>query len=167
MIPARDFLELIIEPTLKHLSTYDERLASPEAHDLMLGTALAESGLRAIKQLGGGPALGPYQMEPSTHDDIWKNYLTSARRLTLSRLVREFACSHISRTPDSSQLPGNWFYATAMARLVYWRKDPDPIPKDILGQARVWKKFFNTEDGKGTVKKYLEAWKRDGVRYSH
>ena len=46
-------LALVIRPTLKYLE-WDGRAAE----QLVLGTAITESRLRYIKQLGGGPALG-------------------------------------------------------------------------------------------------------------
>ena len=64
----KHFSELIIVPTLNHLGMYSERAA-----DLLLGTALVESKLTALKQTRG-PALGVYQIEPLTHADI-RNYL--------------------------------------------------------------------------------------------
>ena len=57
----------IIEPVLSRLHA-----ASPAARALLLGTAAQESAMgRYIRQLRGGPALGIFQMEPATHDDIW------------------------------------------------------------------------------------------------
>src|SRR5260221_162978 len=56
--------------------------------ELLLGTALQESGLTYRVQLGGGPARGLFQMEPNTHDDIWDNFLKY--RVPLATAVRAF-----------------------------------------------------------------------------
>jgi hypothetical protein len=49
---------------------------------LLLGTALTESGdMHYLHQLGNGPALGVYQMEPTTHEDIYDNYLKYKKEL--------------------------------------------------------------------------------------
>lgn len=47
-------------------------------------------------------------------------------------------------------------YATAMARLVYYRR-PEPLPEahDLDGLARYWKAHFNTDLGAGTVEGFL------------
>lgn len=67
------FRELVVEPTLFYANEvipYTE-----EAVDLLMMTAAHESnGCSYIKQING-PALGVYQMEPSTEADIWDNYL--------------------------------------------------------------------------------------------
>jgi hypothetical protein len=65
------FLTTIIEPVLHHLTEipYDRAAAQ-----LLLGTALKESLQLKYRRQIQGPALGYYQMEPATHDDIWNNY---------------------------------------------------------------------------------------------
>ena len=60
----------IVKPALEAIGYY-----SPAAEALIMGTAAQESHLKYVKQLGDGPALGLFQMEPATHDDIWANYL--------------------------------------------------------------------------------------------
>ena len=54
----------VIQPTLAHLDGDDApRFQGLAAENLLLGTALVESGLHYLHQLGGGPALGIYQIE--------------------------------------------------------------------------------------------------------
>ena len=65
-----EFLEQVIRPALQAID-----LDSLAAEQLLLATALQESDLRNTVQMGGGPALGYFQMEPATHDDIWANFL--------------------------------------------------------------------------------------------
>jgi hypothetical protein len=64
------FLNDVIRPALQAIE-----LDSEAAEQLLLGTAQQESDLRATVQDGGGLALGDFQMEPNTHNDIWANYL--------------------------------------------------------------------------------------------
>lgn len=45
------------------------------------------------------------------------------------------------------------------ARLHYLRV-PERIPSSIPEQAHYWKKFYNTEAGKGTVEQYIKNWHR-------
>lgn len=141
----------VIYPLLEELDP-SWSIASME---LLLGTAIAESGLRALKQRGG-PALGLWQMEPATHDDIVHNYLDYRGELRNKVL---FATASIGFNSD--YLVFNLRYACAFARIHYMRV-PEPLPRenDIEGQARYWKKYYNTEAGKGTVKHYLKEWER-------
>ena len=138
---STDFLKGVIKPTLAWL-----HLESPAAEALLLGTALAESGLQYLFQLGGGPALGVYQMEPATHDDIWKNY--AAFRPALAQRVVELLAPWMHE--DIDQLVGNLPYATAMARLHYLRVS-EALPETPQGMARYWKRHYNTASGAGTV----------------
>ena len=69
MINLNQFRDEIVAPTLKEIGLY-----SKAAERLVIGTGLTESRLEYVKQIGG-PALGLYQCEPSTHKDIWDNYL--------------------------------------------------------------------------------------------
>jgi len=159
--------EHIVIPVLKQMSIpYSE-----EAVELLLMTCAHESnGGEYIKQIEG-PALGIYQMEPSTHDDIWNNYLTSKPRLSAD------AWEQMGRTLYSPKalLIGNLNYATAMARIHYWRVS-EALPKkaDFLPQhgmdflralAQYCKDHYNTHLGKATPEKYLSdylRWRNEG-----
>lgn len=149
MLDIDQFRTLIVVPTLVKME-----LHSRAAENLLMGTAMQESTLRYIKQIGGGPALGIYQMEPATHDDIWKNYL--AHRPALAAGVNLFKAAGVS---DLEQLVGNLSYATAMCRVHYYRQ-PDPLPQydDVAGMAAYWKKHYNTPQGKGTEAEFIERY---------
>lgn len=41
-------------------------------------------------------------------------------------------------------------------RLSY-KRIPDPIPSDLVGRAKYWKEFYNTQAGGGTVDHYLHS----------
>lgn len=70
MLAPEEFLSGAIRPALARL-----RLGGAAAERLLLGTALTESGLVHLRQSGGGPARGLYQIEPATHRDLWRHYL--------------------------------------------------------------------------------------------
>lgn len=153
MLDRTQFRELVIRPTLEALD-----LGGDAAEELLLGTALQESRLTYLKQLGGGPALGVYQMEPLTHEDIWGNYLKY--RDALQDGV--FGVSGMPKIiPEPEALIGNLTYATAMARVHYLRV-PEILPMvgDLQGQARYWKQHYNTPLGAGTAEEYIENWER-------
>jgi hypothetical protein len=54
----------------------------------------------------------------------------------------------------------------AIACRLHFKPFPEPIPKDIVGRARYWKRYYNTEAGKGTVHHYLEMNGYD-MQYYH
>lgn len=138
----------VIRPTLQHLSLW-----SPAAEQLVLGTALTESRGEFIKQLGSGPALGLWQMEPATHDDIWQNYLRYNPELAgaVSELTTAAAI-----TKGALEMAGNLYYGGAMCRVHYRRvRHALPTAGDALQLARYWKDFYNTLQGAGTVAKAL------------
>src|SRR5882757_814136 len=65
------FARTSIRPSLITINLW-----SAAAEQLLLGTAIHESeGFRFRKQRNG-PALGVFQMEPFTHNDIWNTYLS-------------------------------------------------------------------------------------------
>lgn len=150
MLNVVHFRDLIIRPTLKHLG-----LESEAAVELLLGTAIQESSLTYLTQLGSGPAKGLFQMEPATHDDIWSNYL--AYREELGVKVAKTCNRH--RLGQADEMVGNLWYATAMARVHYLRvPHPLPAPGDVDAMAAYWKSFYNTHEGAGTEEEYIENW---------
>ena len=152
MIDISQFRELIIKPALTVIDAYSEA-----ADELVLGTALQESRLQYIKQLGGGPALGVFQMEPNTHDDIWENYL--AYQDELAEKVLTLAAPNGGGHPSANELIGNMWYAAAMCR-IHYRRVPDALPNagDVPGMAAYWKEHYNTYLGAGTEEEYEENW---------
>lgn len=146
--------EYIIRPTLDYLASVNTRLDSLSARRLLLGTAMWESRLLYLRQLSDGPALGLWQMEPATHDDIWSQYLFY--RPDIARAI-EAMTGRWPRGP--AQLVGNLPYACAMARMQYWRS-PKAMPKadDAEGLARYHETIYNTLYGAiGKTKDKLEA----------
>lgn len=105
---------------------------------------MAESRLRFLHQIGGGPALGVGQMEPHTHDDIWKNFLPSKPKARAALLAMGGG--------DALELVGNLMYAAAMVRIHYARvRAPLPAAFDAISMARYWKQHYNTPAGAGSA----------------
>jgi len=152
IVDPRDFLDCVIRPVLARLA-----LGGAAAETLLLGTALHESGgLRRLRQAGGGPALGLYQIEPATHADILENFL--AFRPDLAARVAGLAAQWPGRV---EQLATNPAYATAIAR-IHYRRRPEPLPEagDIAALGRYWKRHYNTGRGRGTAEAFIESWRR-------
>lgn len=153
MFTPKELKGEIIDPVLFLLSPVCGSQA--QAAELLLGTSAVESGLGKYRtQIGGGPALGIWQMEPATERDIWKNYL--AYNIKFRKLIRQL---QQDRTPQ--EMVWNDFYACAMAR-AHYRRAKEPLPQcgDLEGQARYWKQYYNTPLGAGTPEKYIVAWKK-------
>lgn len=139
------YRDSIVTPVLNALG-----MGGRNAEDLVIGTALVETGFRYIKQIRG-PALGFYQCEPATYRDICR-YIES--RPGLHEKVMWMVVGN--RLPDPEQLIWNLKFATAICRIHYWRK-PGAIPSTIEGQGQYWKTHYNTHLGAGTVEKYVRA----------
>ncbi len=119
-----------------------------------------------IRQLGG-PALGIFQTEDATHDDIndendiFDNYLIY--RAKLDKLVDDLRIP--AKLPfhdqDVPNLTGNLFYATAIARIVYFRVPESlPLSDDTEGLGHYWKRHYNTHLGKGTVAEFVHNYNK-------
>jgi hypothetical protein len=142
----------IVRPTLEAIGLWSET-----AENLVLGTAVTESGLRYVKQLGKGPALGICQMEPFTHNDIWRTTLLGKQLgARVGNLVRPFG----GGTPSPTEMIGNLNYAVAMCRAHYWRIRA-PLPEnEPEALAKYWKRYYNTELGKGRWETAAEHFAR-------
>jgi hypothetical protein len=157
MISACDLRNRVIIPVLDHLELDATSAQSLSAQNLLLGTAAAESELGLyLCQLGGGPALGPWQMEPATHDDVFNHWLV--HRPLLRAKLTDFM---ISCTPAYLQLAGNLYYGAALCRLQY-RRHAMPLPSadDLRGLARMWKVVWNTSRGRGRESDFIEKYER-------
>ena len=151
------FRKLIIQPVLNELTLY-----SQEAEDLLVGTCAQESrGGTYLFQEGTNPdlyaslqknilAVGPYQMEPLTHDDIWK-HLNLSNHYLVDTIIN---FCNVPNNPTADIMLYNLYYATAMARLDYHRTS-EPIPKTLELQAEYYKKYYNTSGGKATIDEYI------------
>lgn len=144
----------VVRPALDALD-----MGGASAEQLLMGTAAQESNFRYLSQLAypdtgkRGPALGLWQMEPATHNDIWANYLRF--RHLIAKVVSQMGGG------DSDELAWNLQYAAAMARLQY-RRAPAPLPEagDSEGMARYWKRWYNTLEGAGNPEEFLANWHR-------
>lgn len=141
------FRENIVRFSLEQINEWCEA-----SERLVIATALAESELKAVRQRGGGPALGFWQMEPATHDDIFANYLGATKR----QLLLDGLCALSDRPGDARELEVNPFYGAALCRIHYLRvRAPLPHKNDFEAMARYWKQHYNTHLGAGTVRGFL------------
>lgn len=142
------FARFVVGPTLKHMG-----LDSLAARRLVVGTMLAESLGQFLDQVTRpgdvtiGPAFGLYQIEAATFRDLRNNYLHYQPTLTARLQALE------AEAPEPLlQLVTNLAYATAICRLIYYRR-PEALPAadDLDAIATYWKRFYNTVLGTGTI----------------
>lgn len=150
MIDPRHLRVHVIEPALETIGLW-----SKAAEELVLGTFCHESKCGySLVQIGGGPALGPGQMEPRTFWDIDDNYLKfqPALKERVLRTCKDFV-------PE--EMIWNLRFAAAMCR-VHYRRVRAPLPPvgNIRAQADYWKEHYNTRLGAGTVQEYLDNWRK-------
>ena len=149
---AQQLLDYIIKPTLEYMG---HGYNSKDAQMLLLATAAIESDCgHYIKQING-PALGIWQMEPDTHDDIWEN----CDALKKQDFAYTVACFNSCRNGLAELMITEPVYACAMARLKYsMDKAPLPNHKEIFEIYRCYKKIYNTHLGASTFQKFQFAW---------
>lgn len=144
-ISPSDLRNHIIIPAMELLG-----LGGAGVEELLLATAQQESGCGSRLVQLSGPALGIWQMEPGTHDDIWASFLYF--RAPLREKVEALLLPGLSK---GQQLVGNLYYACAMARVQYFRSPrPIPSPGDLQAQAELYKIVYNGP-GRATEAEYI------------
>lgn len=162
---AQQLLDYIIKPTHEYMGG---NYASKESSFLSLCTAAIESNCgEYIKQING-PALGPWQMEPDTHDDVWQN----CDNLSNNPLPLAYRVKQLQLSPDNNPLNDlvvSPMYSCAMARLKY-SMDPHPLPKlsgnkdlDCINFFEYYKRVYNTELGASTYQKWVNALEANNI----
>ena len=145
-----DEIKEIVEYALYRIDSY-----SDDALAMVVRTGMAESGYRALKGYGeGNPAIGFWQIEPATMNDMITNYIhyRSHYKKNLISLGMNF------ENDTTLSVMSNMAVQAALCRLHY-RRDKDPIPSwdDVEAQASYWKRVYNTVKGRGTVKHFIKA----------
>lgn len=156
MIHPDHLRKYVIIPALDPLPKPMRTTASVE---LLLGTALKESGLVYLKQGlhlpsdGRARALGLWQMEPFTHTDLYDRVLMTDA--SLMRIIAPYG-----RRPATDMI-WDLKYAAQMARLKYWTID-EPLPwvGDVAGMARYWSRWYNTKNDPQEMKQWADLYTR-------
>lgn len=163
MLDPEQIRKYVVRPALDALTLW-----SDGAEDLVMGTAAVESGFQYIRQLGNGPAMGLWQMEGATHDDIWRNYLKGrdGLRSALQNLssVRWWTHKDPLVPVDAKALMTDLAYAAGMCR-IHYRRFPEPIPRrgEWDAMAKLYKYRYNTPLGKGSEEGFLAAVAKCGL----
>lgn len=149
---AGQLREFIVRPALELVGLHSEA-----AENLVMGTAAQESHLQYLRQLGTGPALGIFQVEPFTYDDYWKNFVNDRDDLRASILT----AIRTTGEPQADRVVWDLRYAAIMCR-IHYRRIPKPLPdaSDVWGMARYWKRYYNTAAGRGTEQEFVDNYRR-------
>lgn len=154
---ALQFREWIVRPTCKELGLWSwaaEALLLITWAQESLGGQLVKQGYKTLYD-GRGVALGVYQMEPATHDDIWINFLR------YHPVWRSKIANPLAFHPPATRLIGDLVYATQMARLHYYRVKEALPPADNLDLLAVyWDEHYNKNPDKGFPSEALANYKR-------
>ena len=139
-----------------------DKFASEDAITLIHETGLVESGYKYLRQLGDGPAKSFWQIEPLSAVDNLQHYLKHRKSLMLRcAMVSMIDLKHWQNNDErlwANILEKNIAAGIVHCRIKYWRV-PKPMPNTLEGRAKYWKKYYNTDQGKGTEEKYIDIVK--------
>jgi hypothetical protein len=152
-IDKKQLIEYVIKPVLVKFGLYSEN-----ALDLLLATCAQESNLGTYLVQQNGPALGIYQMEPATYNDIVNNVIN-----THPYFIRtmEEVFGKLLYTSKCNDLIWNLSYATIFCRLQYWRyQEPIPNKGDVGAMHKYWKTYYNRNPETGSIVQFVDNYKK-------
>ena len=147
----------VIKNTLEQMGS---KYASHDAMMMVYRTGLVESKYKYLMQKGGkNIARGFWQCEPWVAVSLCNDYLQYRKEL----LKKIAEICHLDwsyfTNPDEEKwkdiLTTNIKAQIVVCRLHYWRV-PKPMAKSLDDQAVMWKAFYNTHKGAGTVEHFKE-----------
>lgn len=145
---VRQLLERVVRPALRAMPSLP---MGAHVEQILLMIAAHESdGFHFLYQRPDGPAIGLWQMEPFTFEDLRDRVAPKVPG------VHAFCGGMV---PTKWELAGNLFLACAYARLKLYAS-PGALPgrDEKWAQARYAKQFYNSPKGKATVEKYVRAY---------
>lgn len=154
------FKAQVIRPSLLALSnaTSISFLWSPAAETLLLGTALQESALTYLVQLGdasGRGGHGLYQDEPGDLADLLRNFIATRAPL------RDAVNGYRSGGDDVKRLETDLTWASWICRLHYYRSPTAmPAANDLAAMCEFYKADYNTPLGAAEPQQILASFTR-------
>ncbi len=122
---------------------------SEDAVELLMMIAAHESKLGTYLKQVNGPALGIFQMEPATHDDVWENGDSCVCNASSIGYDLE----------DSNMLEYDLRYQILMARQkLFMITEPLPSRYNTWAMADYCKKYWNTVYGSAAAFDYFNAY---------
>ena len=127
---------------------------SPQARDILLSTAIAESGLNPRFQDSEGDAIGLFQIEYGTFRDILNRVLKKNNPALYESILKYFGGGAKISFED---LQNDDVLAAVFARIKYAQSGvPIPSAGDYAAQGAYYKKYYNTYSGMGTVSNFVK-----------
>lgn len=149
-------VNLVIIPTLKEIP---KGIGAKAVQAITMIIAHESKGGNYLKQIGGGPALGIIQMEPTTHNSIWDNGDSIWDNALLLGIVS--AEDHDQfLMPPAERLIYDLRYNVFMARQ-YLFMDENPLPSTPYQMSAYLKDYWNSAGGAADSNSYLrdyELW---------
>lgn len=129
---------------------------SQAIENLIVATAMVESNLEMVTQVGGGPARGLFQIEGRSFLDVIRYIKRDPEKV---KIICN-ACGFSALPEDVNTVIWNLRFATLVTRMFYYRI-PEALPKsfDYEGMANYHKKYYNTSCGGTDVSKSIEIFK--------
>ena len=159
-LDVKQFREYIVRPALQAIGLWSEA-----AEELVTGTAMVESTLNYVKQLGGGPAVGVCEEEPATYLDNKDRIKNKYPRI----YAKVLTVLNMQELPiDASFLMGNLTASVIFCRLKYYLH-PDPLPTahDYVALAAYHKKIYNTSLGHTDISRSTNIFKSVVMGYPY
>jgi hypothetical protein len=147
----RDFIRDVLE------EYFTPKASGEDAVELLMLTAAQESLCgEYIRQEGGGPALGIYQMEPITYLSLWNDFIAYREDL---KDILSYGFPGIDHNNYRLHMMGNLVYQTVIARIKYlWAPEALPDPSNPRSIGKYYKKYWNTYKGKATVEEAVRNY---------
>jgi hypothetical protein len=131
--------------TFASLANLSGRIDAEWAINQIVGTTKESAGCEYLVQLDSGPAVGFYQMEPATHDDIWANYLKYNQHLVTA--LYSVVGRSTMNVGSADEMIGDLTYATLMCRIDYYRSKLAAPANTAQALAEYHKIVYNTASG--------------------
>lgn len=146
----------IVRPALQLCGLWSEA-----AENLLVGTALAESNLSVVTQMGNGPGLSFFQIESETYNDVLRYLNRSDNKNLKDRIL---AACFMEVFPEAKCVTWNIRLAVLIARVIYWRR-PEPLPdkNDYNQLCKYYLKHYNTYLGKATFEKAVGKFRESCI----
>tara|TARA_R110002020_G_scaffold474718_1_gene706858 strand:- start:2843 stop:3331 length:489 start_codon:yes stop_codon:yes gene_type:complete len=153
-------IESLVKDTCSQLGS---KYASDEAVKLVVATGIVESRYEYIRQMGDGPARSFWQVEAATAVDNLAHYLKHRPKLMSKCADASYVDLKHWQNFDEKVweeiLEKNIAAGIVHCRIKYWRV-PKRMPNTIEGMANYWKKYYNTEQGKGSPEHFIDACRK-------
>jgi hypothetical protein len=158
-IVAKQFRGLIYDT----LSVFSQQANAPylfseDAVELLMLTAAQETLMGKYLKQVKGPALGIFQMEPISYEDLFANFIVYKKEI--HEALELWTAPNV---PFRTRMMGDLPYQIIVARLFYLRK-PGKLPSkdNPEAMAHYYKKWWNTHLGAATPEEALKNYNRYG-----